>query len=141
MPTSPGFVLWRISNLWQRSQREALEPLDLTPVQFVLLESVVELRSDEPVTQKRLADHAKTDPMMTSQVVRTLESKGLLRRSVHPGDKRAVSLEMTARGRKTLDRAIAAVNAIDVRFFDAVDPGSLVEALEALVPAPSAPNA
>ncbi len=137
MPTSPGFVLWRISNLWQRSQRETLDPLDLTPAQFALLQSVVELAAnDELVNQKRLADHAKTDPMMTSQVVRTLEGKGLLRRSKHPSDKRAVSLTLTTKGSRTLEKASAAVNVVDARFFDAVDPASLVEALEALVPGP-----
>lgn len=134
-------MLWRISNLWQRAQREALDPLDLTPVQFALLQATLELKGDEPVTQKQLADHAKTDPMMTSQVVRTLETKGLMRRSTHPADKRAMSVEVTTRGAKTLEKAVAAVGAIDARFFDAVDPGSLVEALEALVPAPSAPSA
>jgi len=135
-------MLWRISNLWQRAQREALDPLDLTPVQFALLQATLELKGAEPVTQKRLADHAKTDPMMTSQVVRTLETKGLMRRSAHPVDKRAISVEVTTRGSKTLEKAVAAVGAIDERFFDAVDPASLVEALEALVPvpAPSAPS-
>ena len=136
MPTSPGFVLWRISNLWQRSQREALDPLDLTPAQLALLESVLELKGDAPVTQKRLADHAKTDPMMTSQVVRTLETKGLVRRLKHPGDKRAVSLELSPKGWKTLEKALVAMSAVDARFFEAVDPASLVEALEALVPVP-----
>lgn len=135
MPTSPGFVLWRISNLWQRAQRAALDPLDLTPVQFALLQSASELKGKDPVTQKRLADHAKTDPMMTSQVVRTLETKGLMRRMAHPGDKRAVSVEVTNKGAKTLKEAEVSVGAIDAKFFDAVDPGSLVEALEALVPA------
>ena len=138
MPTSPGFVLWRISNLWQRAQREALDPLDLTPVQFAILESARELGGAEPVTQKRLADHAKADPMMTSQVVRTLETKGLLKRSAHPGDKRALSIALTPKGHKSLEKGLAAVNGIDARFFDAVDPGSLVEALEALVPPPTA---
>ncbi len=122
--------------MWQRAQREALDPLDLTPAQFALLDSIRELRGVEPVTQKRLADHAKSDPMMTSQVVRTLEGKGLLQRLAHPSDRRAVSLELTSKGSRTLSKALEAVGSIDARFFDPVDPGSLVEALEALVPAP-----
>ncbi len=134
-------MLWRISNLWQRAQREALEPLDLTPVQFALLESMAELQNvDQTVTQKRLADHAKTDPMMTSQVVRTLESKGLLKRVEHPTDKRALSLALTTKGARLVERAVGAVARIDSKFFDAVDPASLVEALEALVPTAPAPE-
>ena len=34
---SPGFLLWKISNAWQRRLRVALQPYELTHSQFVLL--------------------------------------------------------------------------------------------------------
>ena len=34
---SPGFLLWKVSNAWQRKQRAALQPFGLTHSQFVLL--------------------------------------------------------------------------------------------------------
>jgi hypothetical protein len=34
---SPGFLLWHATLRWQRGIAEALAPLDLTHVQFVLL--------------------------------------------------------------------------------------------------------
>ena len=114
---SPGLLLWQVSNRWQAAQRAALKPLGLTHVQFVLLASLTWLRSDGPVTQKQLAEHAATDPMMTSQVLRTLESNGLIRRDAHPNDARARALTVTSAGADLANRANAAVEACDAAFF------------------------
>jgi DNA-binding MarR family transcriptional regulator len=114
---SPGFVLWRTTNRWQAAQRAALRPLGLTHVQFVLLASLSWLDADGPVTQRRLADHAAVDAMMTSQVVRGLEERGLVRRSTHPEDRRARALTVTAEGRDLANRAVKVVEDCDRRFF------------------------
>jgi DNA-binding MarR family transcriptional regulator len=81
---SPGLLLWQVTNQWQAATRAALTPLGLTHVQFVLLASLTWLDASGPVTQKQLADHAVTDPMMTSQVLRALERRGLMERRPHP---------------------------------------------------------
>ncbi|HEY2795989.1 MAG TPA: MarR family transcriptional regulator, partial [Micromonosporaceae bacterium] len=86
---SPGFLLWRVTNRWQQAQRAALKPLGLTHVQFVLLATLAWTSADGPVTQRDLAEAAATDPMMTSQVLRALEARGLVERASHPGDGRA----------------------------------------------------
>jgi DNA-binding MarR family transcriptional regulator len=133
---SPGFLLWQVTNLWQRRQRAALKSLDLTHVQFVLLASIVWLsRDDEPVTQARLAQHAQTDPMMTSQVVRTLEQKGLVRRAAHPRDSRAKSLQGTPQGLELAKRATILVEQTDDAFFSSLEESSacLVELLQRLL--------
>ena len=96
---SPGLLLWQVTNRWQAAQRAALKEHGLTHVQFVLLASLAWLAADGPVTQRQLADHAATDPMMTSQVVRALEELGLLTRLPHPDDKRARALAVTPAGR------------------------------------------
>ena len=114
---SPGLALWRASNIWQSAQRAALRPFGLTHVQFVLLASLTWLRSDSPVSQRDLADHARTDPMMTSQVLRVLETKGLLRRAAHPTDARARALVVTKKGAALANRANTAVEAVDIAFF------------------------
>ena len=114
---SPGLMLWRVRNAWQAAQRAALQPFGLTHVQFVLLASLTWLRSDGAVTQRDLADHAHTDPMMTSQVLRALETKGLIRRASHPTDGRARALTVTPKGAALANTANAAVEAADGRFF------------------------
>ena len=114
----PGFLLWRASLVWQRLQRDALEEFGLTHVQFVLLAGVVWLgQGEESLTQVRLATHAGTDVMMTSQVLRTLERKGLIRRTPHPTDSRAKVLVATPAGRDLAERAVQRVEEVDLRFF------------------------
>lgn len=117
---STGLLLWQVTNRWQAAQRAALKPFDLTHVQFVLLASLTWLDADGPVTQRQLADHAATDPMMTSQVLRVLEERGLVERAVHPDDKRAWSLTATRAGVGLANRANAAVEACDREFFSAL---------------------
>lgn len=115
---SPGFLLWHVSNRWQRLQRLALRDLGLTHVQFVLLAGVAWLgRDGQPVTQAQLAQHAQTDPMMTSQVVRTLEGKGLIERKPLPRDTRAKSLRVTSHGQTVAAEAMALVEQTDAAFF------------------------
>jgi len=118
---SAGLLLWQVTNRWQAAQRAVLKPYGLTHVQFVLLASLAWYSSDEPdaapISQKVLADHAATDPMMTSQVVRALEAKGWLTREPHPGDGRAFALRITAEGVALVQRANAAVEQCDEDFF------------------------
>ncbi|PBC76066.1 MarR family transcriptional regulator [Streptomyces sp. TLI_235] len=131
---SPGLLLWQVTNRWQAAQRAALKPHGLTHVQFVLLASLSWLQADGPVTQKQLADHAATDPMMTSQVLRALESRGLVHRLPHPHDRRARALAATDEGRALADRAVAAVEACDRAFFEPLgeDAGTFTTALRSL---------
>lgn len=114
---SPGLLLWRVTNAWQRTIRTALEPCGITHVQFVLL-AVLSARDDaELITQRELAEIAVTDPMMTSQVLRALETKGLVERRPHPHDGRARVVCPTPDGTVLVNRAVAAVEAADLKFF------------------------
>jgi DNA-binding MarR family transcriptional regulator len=119
---SMGLLLWQVTNRWQAAQRAALKPFGLTHVQFVLLASLLWLGADGPVTQRQLADHARTDPMMTSQVVRALERRGLLVRTAHSSDGRAWSLSASDAGAALVNRAVEAVEAVDERFFGSLGP-------------------
>lgn len=115
---SPGFLLWQLTNLWQQRIRSALAPLGITHVQFVLLANVAWLEnSGKLVSQATLSRHARTDVMMTSQVVRTLEEKGLLTRTVHPTDTRARVVSLTAEGRRVAQQAMHVVETADEQFF------------------------
>lgn len=118
---SPGFLLWHATLRWQRAVALALRPLGLTHVQFVLLAGAWWLtRQNQRPSQRELADHAGTDRMMTSQVVRTLESRGLLRRELDEVDARVRRLVVTAEGGRLAVEAIAAVEATDEAYFASV---------------------
>ncbi len=115
---SPGFLLWQVTNLWQKKQREALSAVGLTHVQFVLLAGIYWLEAKgERITQTCLASHAKTDRMMTSQVVRVLEAAHLVRRSPDPDDSRAILLAITDKGRKLVVKSLEIVEGVDHIFF------------------------
>jgi DNA-binding MarR family transcriptional regulator len=115
-------LLWRVTLSWQRRIRSVLEPYELTHVQFVLLTSLWWLadHEDRPPTQARLAQHAGTDPMMTSQVTRKLEARGLLERAFDPADSRARRLHLTAAGRAVVAQALKDVEAADEDYFAAL---------------------
>jgi DNA-binding MarR family transcriptional regulator len=83
------------------------------------------------VTQQQLADHAATDKMMTSQVLRALERLSLIERGPHPDDGRARALGVTSAGRDLANRAVVAVEACDEAFFCSL--GSDAQALARLL--------
>jgi DNA-binding MarR family transcriptional regulator len=127
---SPGFLLWHATLRWQRDIAAALTPLGLTHVQFVLLACAWWLNGQgEHPNQLALARQAGTDVKMTSQVLRALESKGLIEREVDPTDTRAKRLRVTDSGTELAPRAIAAVEQVDARFFQPVAVGEAVALL------------
>jgi DNA-binding MarR family transcriptional regulator len=131
---SPGFLLWHATLRWQREVAAALAPVGLTHVQFVLLASTWWLsKQGERPTQVRLAAQAGTDVKMTSQVVRTLEQKGLVERAVDAADTRARRLRPTRRGAQLAPRAIELVERVDAEFFSKLGNKDAVRLLSRLV--------
>ncbi|MEJ1930794.1 MarR family transcriptional regulator [Nostoc sp. NIES-2111] len=117
---SSGFLLWKISTLWQRRIRAALDPLGLTHSQFVLLAVLHHLAQrfpDEPVTQVRLSTQTGIDVMTVSTVLRTLEGRSLVSRRAHPTDTRAKVLVLEPAALPLLAQAVKAVEATDAEFF------------------------
>lgn len=113
-----GYLLWQVSMRWQLLMNQRLRGVGLTLTQFSLLAGLYWLtRQGEQVTQQRLADYAHTDKMMTSKVVQTLASKGLLQRVDNPQDGRAKHLRMTPVGEVVLAQANSLVEQVDAAFF------------------------
>lgn len=120
---SPGLALWHVTNRWQSVMRSALAPHGLTHVQYVLLATLVwhqAQRMDARLTQAELAALAATDVMMTSQVLRALEAKGLVERTRHPHDGRARILRPTLDGIAAAQRATVDVERADAEYFAAL---------------------
>jgi DNA-binding MarR family transcriptional regulator len=133
---SSGFLLWQVTNLWQREIKKALEKYDLTHAQFVLLASTqwFTLQKKE-VTQVLLSSHTKIDPMTTSTVLRTLQKKGLIVRQEHETDTRAKTVSLTPEGKKMVKQAVKTVESFDNSFFGVLGNGvaDLNEKLKALL--------
>ncbi|MEO7988146.1 MAG: MarR family transcriptional regulator [Chryseolinea sp.] len=118
---SSGFLLWQVTNLWQREIKKALEQFGLTHSQFVLMASIhwLTLHKQE-VTQIVLSDHTKIDPMTTSTVLRTLQQKGFIQRQEHATDTRAKTVELTEEGKKVVKKAVITVEKFDTMFFSSL---------------------
>jgi DNA-binding MarR family transcriptional regulator len=115
---SSGFLLWQVTNLWQREIKKALEKYDLTHSQFVLLASTLWFSQfEEGLTQISLSAHTKIDPMTTSTVLRTLQRKGFIERQDHSTDTRAKIVVLTNEGRRVAKQAVKTVELFDKAFF------------------------
>lgn len=130
---SPGFLLWQLTNQWQRQQRQALAKLGLTHAQFVVLAGVLWLSSlpNNTVTQQQVSELTKIDKMSMSDLTATLLQKEMLKRMSHDKDKRAYSLALTNKGRRIVLKAIPIVEGIDADFFSK-ETASLVQLIHTL---------
>jgi DNA-binding MarR family transcriptional regulator len=124
---SSGFLLWQVTNLWQREIKKALEKYGLTHSQYVLMASIHWLTlNNQDVTQILLSSHTKIDPMTTSTVLRTLQTKGLLKRQEHATDTRAKTVVLTDNGKKIIKQAVKTVEAFDRDFFSTLGPKTTI---------------
>jgi DNA-binding MarR family transcriptional regulator len=116
---STGFLLWQVTNLWQREIKKALEEFELTHSQFVLLASTYYLTlHKQDVTQVLLSNHTKIDPMTTSTVLRTLQKRGFIVRKEHSTDPRAKTVGLSKEGILITQKAVKTVEKFDHLFFE-----------------------
>lgn len=80
---STGFLFMRAYNHWHTRVKQALQGIDLTHPQFVVLTAVGYLsQSSEEVFQVTIANFSDMDVMTVSQVLKLLEKKALIWRTV-----------------------------------------------------------
>ncbi len=120
-----GFVLWRVVHRYVREVDRVLAPLDLTHLQFTTLILAAWLgRTDDAVTQAKMARFGDVHPMQVSLMLKALEAKALVTRLRSASDVRAKRVEVTAAGVTALRRALPLVNEVQGRLFgDAGRPG------------------
>lgn len=115
---SPGFLLWHISTSWRSCIESILKPMNLTHPQFVVLATLGWLtRTGDRVTQATIGKMAGLDPNTTSQILKGLEQKDLIKRA-SSSDGRAKNPFLTSKGKDILAKALPAVESTDHHFFD-----------------------
>jgi DNA-binding MarR family transcriptional regulator len=115
---SIGHLLVRLSNLHQRKINIELSKMNLTYVQFILLAGVYWLSMEhDDVTQIMLIKLTKSDKSMTSNVLKTLIEKKLIKRKEHSKDTRAKIVSITPDGKKIVREAVLLVEKLDSEFF------------------------
>jgi DNA-binding MarR family transcriptional regulator len=93
------FRLWRASHT---RTAEALASIGLTPALFALLNV---LGPREGTIQQQLSADMGIDPSAMVKLINELEEAGLADRRRRPNDRRAWEVAITAKGRRTLERA------------------------------------
>ncbi len=117
---SPGFLLWHISTSWRGSIETVLKELNLTHPQFVVLATLGWLtRNGDLVTQAAVGKMASLDPNTTSQILKGLEKKKLIKRK-QSSDGRVKNPLLTSKGSEVLTTALPIVEARDAQFFNKI---------------------
>lgn len=124
-PTFPqdrvGFLLARTGGHLVRSLNRALEPLGLRTRHHALLEASA---SRGGLSQRELGEFLGVDPSAVVALVDDLERAGLVRREIHPEDRRTRLVVLTRKGfrvhaqttelaRKVDDELLAALTAAE----------------------------
>lgn len=115
---SPGFLLFKITVLWQKKLGIIFNDLGIQQTQYAILASLKFYEEkNEKCTQAFLVEHARIDKMTLSKSVRQLEKSGLVRRKQSEEDARAVIVGLTSKGRKLVSEAVQRIEDADESFF------------------------
>ena len=110
MPPRVSYLVGRLDRLLRRRLGQALAEHGLSLAEYTTL-SVLSARSG--LSNAQLARRSLITPQAANEVLTRLEDRKLLRRFVHPDHGRVRPAELTAAGRRLLERADAAVDVVE----------------------------
>ena len=114
---SSGLLLWQLYTMWSRKINQLLKQFNITHVQFVIMANIKwTTLSKQLVTQVLIAKLSKIDPVVISNVLKTLEKKHLVNRKTSK-DTRFKEVKLTKEGLNVLALAISEVEKFDSDFF------------------------
>jgi DNA-binding MarR family transcriptional regulator len=128
-----GFLVGRAHLAHRAVTGPALAPFGLSPKGFGALTVLVE---EGPLSQQRLGERQGVDRTTMVAVVDELEQGALVERRRDPDDRRAYSLEATAKGRRMLKEAVKAAERAEEEFLAGIparDRAELKRILRALI--------
>ena len=102
-PLSEAF--WAVARRLREMSQESLAPWEITPAH---LRALRVLKRHGPMRLSELSEHLRIAPRSVTEVVDTLESRGLAERRPDPADRRATLAELTEHGASVLDAIRAA---------------------------------
>jgi DNA-binding MarR family transcriptional regulator len=130
---APGHLVRRAHQLAVAIFMEETGDFDVTPVQFAILNALIDDPGEDQVT---LAGRVAFDAATSGSVISRLESKGWVRREADPADKRRKLLWVTPDGEQValrMKRAVVRAQARIVAPLDAAERSQLVALLAKLV--------
>lgn len=106
---APGHLLRRVHQLSVAHFTHLLEPYDLTPVQFAVLNALIDSKGQDQAT---IADQVALDPATFGAVVARLEARGRIKRTLDPKDRRRRLLQITPSGKSLIANTYSAVSQV-----------------------------
>jgi MarR family transcriptional regulator, organic hydroperoxide resistance regulator len=99
-----------------------LEAVGLTHTQYVFMGTLFELeKHQDKATQNDLARLTNSDVTMTSQILRTLQKRGLVLREQIEGDERAKYSSLSPAGKKLVKKAAEIMKTNEKEYFAPVE--------------------
>ena len=106
---------------WRAAIDRDIAGLGLTAAQYAVLAPLLGLeRQGRRPSQRELADVTGLEPLYVSKLARALEQAGLVERTSHPADTRAVQVGLSPHGRQVVEQAIGRVVALQDRLTAAI---------------------
>lgn len=133
----PSELIVRAARRLRRRWMASLEPWDITPHEFRALHAATH---GDPPRLSEIADRLRIAPRSATEVVDSLEEKGLVRRAPSPTDRRAVLVEPTERGRALSDEVAHERSALGERMLAPLDPAEVAQLRELLTRVVDAPE-
>jgi DNA-binding MarR family transcriptional regulator len=109
--------MWQLSHSVEQEVAGSLADMNLTVLQ---LEALAELSMDPSLSTADLARRTFVTPQNMSLTVSKLADRGYLVRSAHATNARINRLELTARGRRVLDRGVERARRVEAQAFAAL---------------------
>ena len=125
-----SYVIGRLDRVLRRRLSAAVEPTGLTLPAYTAL-SV--LRTQDGLSNARLARRSLVTPQSMSEVLALLVAKGYVRRSAEPGHGRVIRMELTEAGNRALEQCDRAVDAVEQEMLGDLDPGEVASLRDVLI--------
>ena len=116
--SSPGFLIWKTTTLWQREIKSILVEYDVSHAQFVILAALLwHQETHQTVLQSALVQFTKMDKMTVSKALKQLVHKKYIKRSTSEDDTRSKVVQLRTKGLRLIKTLVPLVEAADKAFF------------------------
>ena len=119
-------LLCRVTKLWTRAKKQALDNQSLTYSQFEILSAVYYFKTNQKeIIPVDLSEKTGIDPMTTSTILRNLEKKGLITRMRGVENSRAVFVQLTSLGLEVYEQASFNIMSLSETLYHKIDENNL----------------
>ncbi len=129
-----NFALTKAQQAVQQLFKAELAPFGITPGQYAILSCLWDADGQTP---RQLADRLSLDSSSITGILDRVEHKGLIERQPCPGDRRALQVVLTSKGRELeqpVNQAIIEANKKALAVFEDQDSDNLKKYLHQLNP-------